>query len=133
MEEEGEQREVKVSSGLPPYQKILMDGDEEMSVRQQPRPPPGGRSPLSHWPGRRCPSRASPRPTGWEVKGSVVVGSVTELTGDHGEGCGEDDEGGSSLQEHRRSSKGELEIKEKISEKEFELKGPVFRITLTVS
>lgn len=110
MEEEEEEEEVEeeegepVSSDCPQYQKIPMEDEEEreeMSARRRPRHPPGGRKPPSHWPGRRCPSHASPRPIGREQRGKaeglVEDGSVTELTGDHDDGCGDDDEGGSSL------------------------------------
>ena len=56
--------------------------------RRGPRPPPAERKPASHWLGRRCPSHASPR----GGRGRRVTG----VTGEHREGCGDDDEGGSS-------------------------------------
>lgn len=120
-EEEEEEEEVPVLSGCPRYQKILMEYEEETSAWRQPHPPPGGRNPPSHWPGRCCPSHASPRPIEWEqrgeVEGLVADRLVTELMGDHGEGCGDDNEGGSSLQENRRSFRGQRSEDEGAGEK----------------
>lgn len=97
-EEEGVEGEVVVLSCWCRYQKILMEGEEE--TLPWPRPPPGGRNSPSHWPGRRYPSHASPQPIGqeqrWEAEGLVADRLVTGLTGDHGDGGG-DDEDGSSL------------------------------------
>lgn len=91
--EEAEEAEEVLSC---PRQRIQMeDGEEARSARRRPRPPRGGRKPPSHWPGRRCPSRASLPPIGREQRGEAV----TEGRGDHGEERDEDDEGVSSEEE----------------------------------
>jgi len=111
-EVEEEEEEDLVSSGCLHPLKLQTEGGPEVL--------PGGRKPHSHWPGRRCPSRASPPPIGREQRGGggglLAGGGVTLVTGDHGG----DGEGGSSLWEHRKCRervKGQetrrLEINEK--------------------